>query len=212
MKSLITVSLLLAFALILQTPVHALIWNFDSEKELDDWEIVNGEWEVKDGNLVGQIGTDYMGIAGGDVEWTDYTVEMKASVGTGQYTYFMVRVQDDPLSYYTFERTQTGNMNAFRRDAGAHSKLAAGGALPGGHEEFHIWKFVVEGDTMTAYLDDEELLVIEDPNYETGRIGIGGYNSDIVVDYISIEGPGIPANPVESAGKLASSWGSIKAN
>ena len=197
--------------MVITVPVHALTWDFEDAAQMDDWEVVNGDWTIEDGMLKGEIGTDYMGIAAGDIGWTDYTVEMEMSVSEGQYTYFMVRVQEDPLSYYAFERTQTGAMNAFRRDAGAHSKVAAGGVLPEGHEEFHIWKFVAEGGTMTAYIDDEEVLVVEDATYPAGRIGIGGYNSSILMKSVTVEGVNIPTTAIEPSGKLASSWGYLKA-
>jgi hypothetical protein len=53
--------------------------------------------------------------------------------------------------------------------------------------------------------------------YNKGKIGLGGHNAGsatgkniLLFDYVAVEGPGIPANPVEPLGKLAIAWSSLK--
>jgi hypothetical protein len=39
---------------------------------------------------------------------------------------------------------------------------------------------------------------------------LGGRTSTVWYEYVEINGPGIAATPVESAGKLAAVWGALK--
>ena len=226
MKISAIVSLTLVFVLILQVPVHALRWDFKNEADLDDWTVIRGKWTIEDGNLRGELEGDYIGIVAGDLEWSDYTLEVETTVLEGVYTYWMVRVQDDPQpggsdligSYYTLEREQTDRVHLFQIDAGQWTEMGQPVLLPGGHLESHIWKFEVEGNKITVYLDGEELLSAEDDKYEKGRIGLGGHNHSsatgkniVLFDYVEVSGPGIPVSAaVKSIGKLAVAWGSIK--
>ena len=204
-------------ALIPQVLVYALIWDFENAAQLNDWTVINGEWTIEDGKLRGELLDAYIGIVAGDLEWDDYTLETETTVVEGKYTYWMVRVQDDPLSYYTLERNDGNKAPIWRRDEGQHSKIAEDVALPDGHLESHIWTIEVEGESIIAYVDGEEILSAEDNTYEKGKIGLGGHNyaSDtglniILFDYVKVEGPNIPASAVDSSGKLTAAWGSLK--
>ncbi|MBI1925401.1 hypothetical protein HYR99_14260 [Candidatus Poribacteria bacterium] len=215
------------FAIFLIVPsvavdVAALTWDFEKPEQLkNDWKVINGKWEIEKGKLKGTLGPDYIGIVNvfeGSSEWTDYELEVETTVEEGMYTYWMVRVQPDPLSYYTVERHHVGGSVLWRRDAGKHSKIIDGPALPANHLETHVWKFVVKGDTITAYLDGKKLMEGTDKTYKKGTIGLGGHSfgsatgkNVILFDNVSVNGPGIPAAfSVSPGGKLALTWGEIK--
>ena len=122
MKVLMAISLSLLFVLTSQVLVYALTWDFKSPAELKDWKVINGKWTIENGKLKGELLGDYMGIVAGDLGWSDYTLEMETTVVEGKYTYWMVRVQDNPLSYYAMERNESSSSPIWRRDAGTHTQ------------------------------------------------------------------------------------------
>ena len=157
-------------------------------------------------------------IYNGSSDWKDYTFSVETTVAEGKYTYWMVRVQSDPLSYYAFERSHSNSATIWRRDAGTHTKLAAGNALQAGHLDKHIWKIDVEGDKISVFLDDELLVEAKDGTYKKGTVGLGGHSMDsatgknvILFDNISVDGEGIPKTlGIAPSNKCATSWASIK--
>ncbi len=74
-----------------------------------------------------------------------------------------------------------------------------------------IMKVEVEGGQIECWLDGELLFEADDPDFKTGAIGVGTFNSEAEFDNITVEGPGIPATSVSRAGKLATTWANIKA-
>ena len=99
LSTVVYVLLMLIFCL----SISALTWDFKTQKQMDDWEVINGEWEIKDGKLLGTQQKTYIGVVAGDVNWKDYLLKVKWEKTVGPYTYLMVRLQKDPLSYYTIE-------------------------------------------------------------------------------------------------------------
>jgi len=221
MKSLTFFTFALLLMMIFLVDAVALTWDFEKQAQLDNWKTINGKWEIEKGQLKGTLGPDYMGIVcifEGSEDWTDYTFEAKTTVTEGKYTYWMVRVQLDPLSYYTFERSHSNSATIWRRDKGQHTKLMAGPALKQGHLETHIWKMEVKGDQISVFLDDELLVEAKDNTYKKGTVGFGGHSLDsatgknvILFDDVSVNGPGIPESlSVSPCGKLALTWGEMK--
>lgn len=223
MKSLICFVLTLLFLATSLVNVSALTWDFEKQEQLDHWKVINGKWEIEQGQLRGTLGPDYMGIVcifEGSADWADYTLETKTTVEEGKYTYWMVRVQPDPLSYYAFERSHTDGAKIWRRDEGQHAGLMDGPALEPGHLETHLWKVEVKGDEISVFLDDELLVEAVDNAYEKGTVGFGGHSMGsatgeniILFDDVSVNGPGIPESLSVSPGrKLALTWGEVKSH
>ncbi|MBM3242412.1 hypothetical protein FJZ31_39640 [Candidatus Poribacteria bacterium] len=221
MKSLTFFTFALLLMMIFHVNAVALTWDFEKQAQLDNWKAINGTWEIEKGQLKGTLGPDYMGIVcifEGSEDWADYTFEAKTTVAEGKYTYWMARVQPDPLSYYAFERSHSNSATIWRRDKGQHAKLMAGPALQPGHLETHLWKMEVKGDQISVFLDDKLLVEATDNTYKKGTIGFGGHNMDsatgknvILFDDVSVNGPGIPASlSVSPRGKLALTWGEMK--
>ena len=72
--SLITICLTLP--LVFCQIATALLWDFSDKGQIDNWQAINGKWEIEDGKLKGTLGPDYMGIIctyKGSSDWTDYT-------------------------------------------------------------------------------------------------------------------------------------------
>jgi len=202
----ICVPLMLIFCL----SVSALTWDFENQKQMDDWEVINGDWEIKEGRLLGTQQTTYIGVVAGDVGWKEYTMTVKWEKTAGTYTYLMVRVQKDPLSYYTIEISQTNNVKVFRRDAGQHTNLFPGKPLADAGIRKYEAEITVEQKDITVVINGEEITTFQDSKYTEGRIGVGGYASSNAFDEITVEGPGIPSAAVTPESKLAATWCSIK--
>jgi len=196
--------------LIFSFSASALTWNFESQKQVDDWEVINGDWSIKDGKLLGTQQKTYIGVVAGDIEWKDYTLRAKWEKTNGPYTYLMVRVQKDPLSYYTIEISQNNNVKVFRRDAGKHTNLFPGKPLKDAGVRKYEAEITVEKKDIIVVINGEEITTVTDNTYAAGRIGVGGYASSNAFDEITVEGPGIPSSAVESEGKLSTTWASIK--
>ena len=190
--------------------VPALTWDFKSQNQMDDWEVINGDWEIKDGKLLGTQQKTYIGVVAGDVGWEDYLLKVKWEKTVGPYTYLMVRVQKDPLSYYTIEISQNNNVKVFRRDAGQHTNLFPGKPLADAGVLEYEAEITVEKKDITVVINGEEITTVTDNTYTAGRIGIGGYASSNAFDEITVEGPGIPSAAVAPEGKLATVWSAIK--
>jgi len=77
----------------------------------------------------------------------------------------------------------------------------------------------IKGDTLTVeFFNGKDWLpageVKYPGTYKKGGIGVGRSSSQVAWQYLRVNGTGIPVDsmPVESLGKLATTWSSIKAN
>ncbi len=82
-------------------------------------------------------------------------------------------------------------------------------------DEFHIIKLKCEGDNITVFYDDEEVISAKDGEHEVGTIALCVQDRVVHFDNIEVTGQQIPntkMSPVEPEGKLPSTWGTIKHN
>ncbi len=161
LSTVVYVLLMLIFCL----SISALTWDFKTQKQMDDWEVINGEWEIKDGKLLGTQQKTYIGVVAGDVNWKDYLLKVKWEKTVGTYTYLMVRVQKDPLSYYTVEITGSNNVKVFRRDAGQHTNLFPGKQLADAGVREYEAEITIEKKDITVVINGEEITTITDGMY-----------------------------------------------
>ena len=154
----------------------------------------------------------------GNETWQDYIVEYDAYFPTDFYIGTLFRFIDDE-QFYLFDRRQGGpTFDFWKREAGVWTNIAAGAAFDAQPENWYRFRIVVEGDTFEAYAkevgDDtpfetmDPLQTGSDGAFETGKFGLYGliYIDNIVVG--ETEADLILA--VESAGKIAVTWGDIK--
>ena len=76
--------------------------------------------------------------------------------------------------------------------------------------DWFSFKVVVQGSVFEGYYEDEFISTIEDDRLTAGKVGARIYGCTSHIDDFDVNGPGIPATAVESAGKLAVTWGSIR--
>ncbi len=153
-----------------------------------------------------------------DEEWKDYTFEVQIKP-TGSYAGVLLRVKDGGAGdtswgtgHFLYWLIGVGGDYSRIWDAPANSCMddAAGDTLNSG--EWNDVKVVIEGNKFTMYLNGKEQkeYIDDSGEHDFGGIGLAAYIADVFFDNIIVEGPGIPGMSVESAGKLAITWGGLK--
>lgn len=80
-------------------------------------------------------------------------------------------------------------------------------------DEFRTVKLSCQGDTIKVFYDGEEVISADDSEHESGTIALCVQDKVVYFDNIKVTGPNIPnlkMSSVESAGKLATTWGMIR--
>ena len=199
----------------------ALRFEFDSDKEIADWELgPNATAKVQDGKLELTVGGGQnSGIYFGEDKWTDYTMEVHARKKEGTpYFHLFVRTQKPTVDFYFMEISYNSHTTSVFVFKGGVSQEITGGPRPArpkskdtkGGDAYTII-FEVKGDTLKTYIDGKLMVETKDKTYQDGRPGLGGRDSTVWYDYVEINGPGIAKTSVDSAGKLAVLWGAMKA-
>lgn len=217
------ISVCLVLILLPVSSGEALFFDFEDNAQLDEWEIINGTWqlendEISNSSVVSGEGADDLILAIGDDTWTDYTVEFEAN-GLTDDIGIVFRLQDIN-NYFGFLLAPNLNLSEwFLKSGGGFDENLGdkGDNLGVSTNEWHRYKLVVEGMQASIFVNDEEPF---DPvgimdGFEQGRIGLRQWADHGHYDNVLISGPGIPRSPgelaVEPNGKLSSAWGRIKA-
>jgi hypothetical protein len=221
----------LLIALPLRLSFAGLVWDFAKEAELDDWEVIRGGWEIDEQNgvLVGEsIEDEGFLMISSDIwqeEWVDYTIEIRVrSIAPGN-RHFGLGFRDDGKgnNHYGFYLDDDPGCCEgtywFGFYNGDYNAISAFWGQPGNYDEAEDWnvlKIVVEDFTFDLYINGEHIETYQDSGktYSKGPVGLvndcnDGQTAIVEFDYIKIEGDGMPS-AVLSAGKLSTTWGSIR--
>jgi len=198
--------------------VWALELKFKDDKAMDVWTAVGGQWEIKKSLLEGRT-TGYqdlmLNVEGAD-GWTDYTFEVKGMLNAGRIWGMCFRYADT-LNNYRLNLYEdldaTNNLYIYKRVTGNFSEVFKVGVGTIDKDKWYTLKLTITKNTIQAYLDGDLKIEAEDKagGLDVGTIALEGEtNTVFLVEYVTVDGKGIPSSPVESNGKLASAWGSIK--
>jgi len=204
----------------------SLFYDFEAEKQLDDWQVIQGTWSIIDGELDGkgpQAGQPGVMIVLSDQiwedDWKDYTVEFRTKILDNTEDAGVVfrwqKAEPNDRKYYLYR------IDNWPRGFG--QKQAEGwvaGNMQGqtkvdiDPDTWYEFKLEVVGKKFDCYLDDELMFELEDPKdtYSWGRIGFRMWNSHARYDDLEIKGPGIPGSAVKPVDKTTITWGQIKRN
>lgn len=193
----------------------ALFYDFESENQADDWQVLDGEGTIEDGMYILQNTDSSSGIAViGDMTWTDCTITCKATLleGSADNIGFVWRLEANNLFYVVSIRMDQrvgycGNVNGAWMNGGSPINPVPFETEVGREYELRL---TVEGNRFQFFIDDEDMGEWEDDQFETGMIGLRVWSAIMAIDDFEVNGPGIPATAVDSQGKLASAWGKIK--
>ena len=201
------------------TSALALRFEFDSEKEIADWELgPEATATVENGMLRLEVGAPDSGIYFGDPNWTDYRMEVRARKIEGPYFHLFVRVVEPVQDFYFMEISYNSNTTSLHRfAAGTGTEITPGGVRPARPEskdaeggDAYTLVFEAKGDTIKIFIDGKEMIEQKDDVYKKGRLGLGGRTSVVLYEYVDVEGAGIPTSAVDLKGKLTSTWGRLK--
>ena len=140
----------------------ALRFDFDSDKEIEDWELgPNATAKVQDGKLELTVGAQDSGIYFGDAKWTDYTLEVHARKKEGTpYFHLFTRTQKPAIDFYFMEISYNSHTTSVYVFRGGVSEEITGGPRPArpkskdtkGGDAYTI-VFEVKGDTLKTFID-----------------------------------------------------------
>ena len=196
----------------------ALRFEFDSEKEIADWELgPEATATVENGMLRLEVGAPDSGIYFGDPNWTDYRMEVRARKIQGPYFHLFIRVVEPAQDFYFLEISYNSNTTSlFRFDAAVGTEITPGDrpARPESKDQeggdAYTLVFEAKGDTIKTFIDGELMIEQKDNVHKKGRLGLGARTSVILYEYVDVEGTGIPTSAVDLKGKLTSTWGRLK--
>jgi len=147
--------------------------------EADRWqEVAGARWRVEDGRYCAGPGGEHRSFAG-DESWTDYTIHVEARLeqGPGYGVYF--RATDWPRAnayVFQYDLGHEGGVFLFRKvvDGQGQEPFAVASVSEG-----FDWRGVerririaVKGDTLTAYVDDHQVLQARDSTFAAGGVGL----------------------------------------
>jgi hypothetical protein len=174
-----------------QVDFHNTI-NYGQQMSLDgfdNWAVIAGRWEVKNGLYLG----NYTGLFGvsvaGDLNWTNIALEGAIlSTHDVRETGLIFRYQN-PLNYYRV--FISGNWNQLRV-----MKMVEGNPtypenwsrnVSTKTDTWYILKLIAIGGTFRIYLNDQLQFSFSDPDpILSGKIGVGGYDDVSYFDNISV--------------------------
>lgn len=203
------------------------IYTFDDDQA---WEVITGNWEVKDGEFYSTESTTTMcAIALLKEEEEVRTEELEYisvkgyDLGTGEWqNLFIVFGYDEAEPQYYMAGSlviaqafyfETVDMQTHNRGADLNRVDVAGLAA----ETWYEMKVVFEGDTVTMFAGEEGEKLEERVSYTfpggmpKGRVGLGASASENKYDDFIVAGPNVKPISVESHGRLTTTWGKVKA-
>lgn len=216
-------TVLILCMLLIALPVCAGTFSDDFEDgNIKGWKPV-GKWFVESGELVGENmkpAYDSGGIFIGELTWMDYTVEADVK---------LIEARPMPRGAGIFIRAQSEPGEMPRLHTFGFGPGSCGHSLqPGGAESitkirpfsvgtwYHL-KVVADDNHFEFYINDELIGEFDHLAYPNGRIGLLVFNMKARFDNVVITGEDVPdSGPsgygVEPQGKLAMTWGKIKAS
>ncbi|MBC8234191.1 hypothetical protein H8E77_31980 [bacterium] len=199
--------------------VVALRFDFESEKEIADWELgPDATATVEKGMLRLEVGGSDSGIYFGDPNWTDYRMEVRARKIEGPYFHLFIRVVEPVQDFYFMEISYNSDTTSLHRfEAGTGTEITPDGVRPARPEskdteggDAYTLVFEAKGDTIKIFIDGKLMIEQKDNKYLEGKLGLGGRTSTVLYEYVDVEGAGIPPTTVDRKSKLTSTWGRLK--
>ncbi len=202
-----------------------------SDSNMDEWMKVVGNWSIDKGELV--LGPGNTGLVIGEPTWKDYTVGVSAKIiehqkvdNWTQGAFIKIRFTDFGAGYVFGIGTlgQSPKQALAYRDDGGFVARAESVPFEWELDTFYDLRFVVEGDVLKHYIDDELVVEYTDDTYPVGGIAITvGDNNNVATarfDDFYITGDDVPdvdlsdvpdvTTSITPGLKLTTTWGQLK--
>jgi len=138
-----------------------------SDGTLDGWDIISGTWVITTDGAAqssGPTGSGFNAMVIGLDSWTDYEVELDIRLDSGEEYAVGVRWQNSQ-TWYHCSHTVGGIASVFKYLSGAATReLGSGVSTPLDDGTWYHWRIVVQGRTITFYVEGEQVLSVEDGN------------------------------------------------
>jgi hypothetical protein len=199
--------------------VRALTFDFEDKAQLKEFEQVLGAVEIENGELVLSIPTGAEGIVilkNWDNAWTTYTIEVKGKVvdtgaggGTGGFGIISRYLNADNQFIGPYLEMSVMQDNVQIKKDGKWGARLNPTEFKIEFDRWYQFKIVVASNTYEAYIDGAKHYKMTDDSIQSGSPGFYVWKHKAVFDNLVITGSGIPT-AVDSARKLAATWGAIK--
>ncbi len=229
--------------LLIALPAWAGTWldNFD-DGDFDGWQMVEclwilevvtpnaGNWVVENGAVVAgdNDSTKRYDLYIGDMWWADYIAEVSVKVSkkletcnedTGIYLGARCQVDEGKLGLNGYV-VGVWNIDGVRRGGFKYSNGDSSNrqtrVLPLKADTWYRLKIEVDGDQITAFVDDLQVFVLRDSSFTSGLVSISVNGVVATFDDFIVTGPDIPnggpGHSVESSGMLATTWSAVKSH
>jgi len=202
-------------------------WERSPQNEDNDdifWGVVDGEMMFDPEGQAWDAAISQMNFVGTPQvsnvsEWTDYEVEVDIRHATMANYPGGVRARVDLETgghYVVWFYPATSKITLYKNpgwDINVGLVNLGEGAYKPTVDEFYTLKLSCEGDTITVFYDDEEIISAEDSDHAAGTIALCVQDQVVYFDNVKVTGDEIPnanMSPVEPAGKLVTTWGTLK--
>jgi hypothetical protein len=143
------------------------------------WTVGLGTWSVvTDGSSKVYYSNTPSGngrtIAGSGL-MTDYSVEAQIKVtswGSTSKAGLIARYQDSDNYYFMLYENSTSKLKIFKRVSGANTMVAQSGTLTAYPGIYNSYKLVLDGNQLTGYFNDKEVVSGTDSSLSSGSIGL----------------------------------------
>ncbi|GBG05991.1 hypothetical protein PAT3040_00481 [Paenibacillus agaridevorans] len=127
-------------------------------------------------------------IFAGNTEWENYSVEaevklVNAVAGGTRGSGILARVSD-LNRFYLLRLNQAGSVDLMRKN-GTYTTLASKPFTVAIGETYAL-KLIVDGNKLSAYVDDELMFSVVDGDLPAGKIGLRAYGHSVAIDHVRV--------------------------
>jgi hypothetical protein len=153
--------------------------------DLSQWQVVAGrKAELRGGALL--LGEDTQ-VLSRRVDFSDFTLSLGVRKEGDRFAEVFFRARDIGNGYMFGLRAGGGEVALFRREAGQWTQL---GACFFPHTPDTRYEVTIRavGPVIECFVDGRRCLRVEDATYQTGAIGLGGRENDVLFDDVVVDG------------------------
>jgi hypothetical protein len=161
----------------------SLPWT-DSFSDLSSWTIQKGSWSATSNILNGSATLEAL-VTAGNVAWTNYSVTVHTVINTGAATNqsdIVLRYVDGNNYYYMGVGSFGHQYSIAKVVNGVESEIASSGSISSitQNTSYKI-KGTVNGNVLTLFVNDTQVLQITDNSLTAGALGVRTYASSIQI-------------------------------
>jgi len=154
------------------------------QDDLSQWQVVVGsKAELRDGALLLGDNTEVLSRPGG---FSDFTLSLGVRKEGDRFAEVFFRARDINNGYMFGLRAGGGQVALFRREAGRWTELG-NCFFPHTPETQYEVTIRAVGPLIECFVDGRRYLKVEDATYQTGAIGLGGWENDVLFDDVVVD-------------------------